>query len=781
MGRGFRIAARALRQLGAELITSDDVALNELMKNAFDAQSPRVRVDIYATGDIEALSLLEEQIRTKSVTKTEISERISKAISADLSPQDRSDLITSMNAHLTSRLEFAEYLKAFLEKQYIVVSDTGLGMSKDDLYDRFLVIGTPGKLLSKKEAKSGDPTLLGEKGIGRLSMMRLGNQATVKSTQKGNDIWNQIKFRWDEFDDPKLFLDDVEVNVTGLDKADVGAQGTSIEIKELTANWTLEKVQIFIQKYMRRLQDPFAKSRQPYPVDIYLNKKRQPIASLPSWLSDCAQFKTEILFDPLGIDGSEQILRRSLRWRTSTSSESRTWSMKELTQQLGIPAEVFKRLGPFTANCLWFNRQMLTTNGVERTRTEVAEELNHWCGGFAVYRDNFRVGKTGGMEDDWLEWDSGALRAKGFALNRYQTVGSVSISSAKNPHLIDSANRERLIACPEQLLLKSILGDIVVQDLRAHINTIREAEAKILIAEESTTSSIKNAEDKLKKTIKAVEEIGKGLPREERYKIAEIRETLNSQVEFVKTIKNSLSMAKETRVELLELANIGLVVEIVIHELSRLTERTGELLVDLQKTHESANVVKVVDNLRTQIIATNKRIRTVDAMSPSGRHKREWYDAVAQTKTIVSGFANRFKRHDIECVIQLDDGLPTKELKVYMVRGLIAQTLENLLTNSVYWLQQGLRAGDLNRVIAINIDTQALTISVADNGPGIDPKYAKEIFKPYHTTRKKGKGLGLYIAAELVDYHGGKLYLDELPEDDGRLRTFTIELPKDEI
>jgi len=39
--------------------------------------------------------------------------------------------------------------------------------------------------------------------------------------------------------------------------------------------------------------------------------------------------------------------------------------------------------------------------------------------------------------------------------------------------------------------------------------------------------------------------------------------------------------------------------------------------------------------------------------------------------------------------ITLDDGPPEKPLNVYMVRGLIAQTLENLLTNSVYWLQQG--------------------------------------------------------------------------------------------
>jgi signal transduction histidine kinase len=425
---------------------------------------------------------------------------------------------------------------------------------------------------------------------------------------------------------------------------------------------------------------------------------------------------------------------------------------------------------------------MLTTNTVEKTRSEIAEELNHWCGGFSVYRDNFRVGKTGGMDDDWLEWDSGALKSKGFTLNRYQTVGSVSISSASNPRLVDAANRERLIACPEQLLLKSLLGDIIVQDFRSHINAVREAEAKISIAEESTEVSLRRSEDNLKKTISTVEEIGRTLPKEQKHKIIEIRESLQSQVEYIKTIKNSLNMARETRVELLELANIGLVVEIVIHELTRLTERTGELLVDLKNSKKDEDILEVVDNLRTQINATNKRIRTVDAMSPSGRHRRERYDAVAQTKTIASGFKNRFARHDVVCVISLDDEEnPTASLDVYMVRGLIAQALENLLSNSVYWLQQGVREGDAQRTIRIDIDSKALTVNVWDNGPGIDPRYAKEIFMPYYSTRKKGKGLGLYIASELVEYHGGKLYLDPNPEDDGRLRTFVIELPKEEL
>lgn len=57
---GFRVAARTLRQLGAELITSDDIALNELIKNAFDARSKQVVVKVFFPFALSEDKLLEK-------------------------------------------------------------------------------------------------------------------------------------------------------------------------------------------------------------------------------------------------------------------------------------------------------------------------------------------------------------------------------------------------------------------------------------------------------------------------------------------------------------------------------------------------------------------------------------------------------------------------------------------------------------------------------------------------------------------------------------------------
>ncbi|GAB3497672.1 hypothetical protein GCM10027399_21930 [Curvibacter fontanus] len=784
MANSFRVAARALRQMGAELITSDDVALNELIKNAFDAGSPRVEVLLHAPADAATLSLLRERLLATppKIGKEAAREAFQGALASELASRERAAMLHEFDQAAINGLQaVATFVEGFLATKFkIVVQDTGSGMSADDLDSRFLVIGTPGKLLAKKAAKSGDPIILGEKGIGRLSMMRLGQVAVVKSKMAGQRLWHQVRFNWEDFNDPSLFLHQIEVKVEPAEPAAADVSGTVIEVADLNSFWTQEKIASFVQKYLRRLQDPFAKRRKRFPVDVLLNGKRQPIATLPDWLAECSQFRAHIVFDPGGVDSEGSVMRRSLLWRGSDAPDERAWKSAELSDRLSVPQSLFESLGPFEATCLWFNRQSLNAQAVDRSRTDISNELNVWCGGFAIYRDGFRVGQTGGMDDDWLEWDSRALRTKGYALNRYQTVGSVAISSERNPRLIDASNRERLVSCPEQQLLKTLLGVEIVADLRGQISATQEAQVKIAIAEESTEESLRQSENNLARTLKAFNQIAKEVPAEHKDKVLQVREAISDQIEYVRTIKRALDMAQETRVELLELANIGLVVEVVVHELARLTERTGELLAQLEDGTRRVDVVEVIDNLRRQIVATNKRIRTVDAMSPSGRNRKETYDVVAQTKTIVDSFKARMVRHGVEALVTVDGKPPKHEFGVHMVRGLVAQALENLIVNSLHWVRQALKEGEGTPTIHVDIDTRASAITVTDNGPGVDPRYAKAIFKPYFSTRKKGKGLGLYIASELASYHGGKLYLDESPDADGRLRTFVLELPREE-
>jgi hypothetical protein len=64
--------------------------------------------------------------------------------------------------------------------------------------------------------------------------------------------------------------------------------------------------------------------------------------------------------------------------------------------------------------------------------------------------------------------------------------------------------------------------------------------------------------------------------------------------------------------------------------------------------------------------------------------------------------------------------------------------------------------------------------AVIDNGPGVDPKIAARIFRPFVTTRARGTGLGLALVQKIVVTHNGRVTVQ--PEPGGGTR-FSLVLP----
>ena len=57
-------------------------------------------------------------------------------------------------------------------------------------------------------------------------------------------------------------------------------------------------------------------------------------------------------------------------------------------------------------------------------------------------------------------------------------------------------------------------------------------------------------------------------------------------------------------------------------------------------------------------------------------------------------------------------------------------------------------------------DGEWLAIRVKDNGPGLDGEVADKVFDMYHTTRKRGSGLGLYITRSIVESSRGTVEVE---------------------
>jgi len=67
-------------------------------------------------------------------------------------------------------------------------------------------------------------------------------------------------------------------------------------------------------------------------------------------------------------------------------------------------------------------------------------------------------------------------------------------------------------------------------------------------------------------------------------------------------------------------------------------------------------------------------------------------------------------------------------------------------------------------------------LSVSDNGCGMSQEYiANSLFKPFHTTKKQGLGIGLFHSKKIVEAHGGRI---EVESQEGRGSTFRVMLPE---
>jgi signal transduction histidine kinase len=68
----------------------------------------------------------------------------------------------------------------------------------------------------------------------------------------------------------------------------------------------------------------------------------------------------------------------------------------------------------------------------------------------------------------------------------------------------------------------------------------------------------------------------------------------------------------------------------------------------------------------------------------------------------------------------------------------------------------------------------SLEVAVIDRGSGIRPEHREQIFNPFFTTKPSGVGLGLPIAAKIVDEHGGRLAVQS---EQNQGSTFVVQLP----
>ena len=226
----FSFEARTLLALGKELISTDEVALYELIKNAVDAGSPKVsiRSRLAYTDYREAV----RQLRESGKALSEVTAFIRGKMEEDES--GRCEKCLAELDRTTDRGTYGERLDAhYVQLNSIEIRDIGEGMSFSDLSDVYLRIGTQ----HRRRQNEGGATKLGDKGIGRLSAMRLGDLLTVETSKEGEWHWNVLDVDWGVFTHSEdMLVQDIEVAPErGRRKRHRNDHGTTIRIRSLNA------------------------------------------------------------------------------------------------------------------------------------------------------------------------------------------------------------------------------------------------------------------------------------------------------------------------------------------------------------------------------------------------------------------------------------------------------------------------------------------------------------------------------------------------------------------
>jgi signal transduction histidine kinase len=708
--------ARLLTMLGEQLIKNERVALIEIAKNSYDADASWVKVSFKDFGP-------------------------SYEITAD---------------------------------SKIIIEDDGDGMNDDIIRNHWINPATP----EKKKRKTKKPTtrlgrhLQGEKGIGRFAILKLGKTVNIYTTRKGEKDRHRISYDFSPFgedfdsvprdgeDVHSMFLDELTVNLStkeapnvrgktitvGKRKLPKPANGTKIVISNLTGSWTEKKVNAAL-KDLSKLQSIFSEKKNKISKDdfyVAFHKDDEAVAFADQYLKEFHNLLDEQ--SVLRVRGGKYSERnKTFKFMLNDKpmvlklADSRITGLRVYRQhfkdQLGL-AERTTECGDFSFDFYVFDFSSKAPGKYKLDRNDKDILKDHRI---YLYRDGIRVYPYGEPDDDWLRIDQyrGTIAAGDF-LSNDQVVGVVGISHQENPLLQDKTNREGLIEKGNAsddfvALLQCLLGYLRTYPYKHYRQGLEDKKTH----DEIRTKKIDDDFDALQEAIE--------------------KEKKSAALTQLKSLKKSYETERDFLVRRAEstedLAGIGLSVETATHDVSSMLSKALTSIDGLVKDigygdYDPKLVENELHTLRGMLSFVSDQMSDIQLLFKSSKQRRKRI----RVKTLLEKVLNIYKRIFKLRSINFDVEVKGSPLVVKSTEAVLLQLLINLFDNSVYWLEDVAKP---DRAIKVVLDGDKQHMIVSDSGPGIHTEDIPYIFEPFYSGKgEEGRGLGLYIARQLLERHG---------------------------
>lgn len=719
-GKGaLRPRARLLRTLGNDLISSDKVALIELVKNSYDADANTVVIRFHGP--------LEEG---------------------------------------GGRIE---------------TWDDGHGMGVNTLQRSWLDIATDTKRRRPKSERGR--RVLGEKGIGRLAAARLGDELLLVTrmadasevtllidwTQFDQDdaYLDEIEVAW-EIGNPDVFSQDGSASVmfsnSDSETWELG-HGTLLQIDRLTHAWSKDD--------LLELRTALTRLIRPRPGE----KPASEGSAADS--TETAKPGFQILIELVAVPEELQQFAgpvdtpadlRTPHYRLSGSVNANGSATLRYVQQeppvdedLGIKGlwnngKRAPQAGPFDLEINVWDRdkdaiqrtlEAVSPGGLAPTSRDLKgfRDTLDEVAGVSIYRDGFRVLPFGESGDDWLGLDLRRVQSPTRRLSNNQIIGHVFVGADANQGLRDQSNREGFLAGTSysdlQTLVRAALNELETRRYLARHPEKPSTEKKTGLFEHFDLEEIRSAvaanhpADTL--LIGLVDEKNRDI----QLGVTEVQHVL-SRYSRLATLGSLIDrVLHDGRTVVTRLKNIARFGQRDLGKASLSVEQ--RIQVAQRSLEETAEQTQVLSSLFNQIepFGGRKRGRPKEI-----RTRGVIQSAIAILQAEADDRGVELTAGDVDVSTRLD------EAEVLIV-------LVNLIQNAIYWTAT--QPKGIERKILVNARSNpdsSLTFVVSDSGPGVPNDLRGHIFDPYFSSKPEGVGLGLSIVGNLVeDIYGGELTL----------------------